>query len=366
MLANGCNRENVVIENSTIGEVQIGNRYYSSGSAGLLTFKNSHVTGNITVGTATKPYTGSIGSGWGFGSKVRFLGGTYDGTITLQYANEYHNEIEIVTGTFANEIPAEFLNGGIAVKQEGGKYIAYKLPVAKVGNTSYGTIEEACAVVMAGNDHKVTVLCDGNVETTVEVNGTLIFDLAGHTVQAAPPNNRAFYINEGGHLTIEDSSEAQTGLLESLSSSNGETIYFKGGNSSLTVNGGTVKSPGKAIGAAGTVKSGYSITINGGKIWSTGDTAISLNANAPVNFRMNGGTIELTDKYNKYAIYTGTYGSGTHTFKFMGGDVKCSAYWYDLYISSGSGVNTVVNIASGVNLRCNTGDGITVNKNYSE
>ena len=54
-LANGCNRENVLIENSTIGEVRVGNRYYSSGSAGLLTFVDSHVTGNITVGAATKP-----------------------------------------------------------------------------------------------------------------------------------------------------------------------------------------------------------------------------------------------------------------------------------------------------------------------
>ena len=366
VLANGCNRENVVIENSTIGEVQVGNRYYSSGSAGLLTFKNSHVTGNITVGTTNKPYSGSMGSGWGFGSKVRFLGGTYDGTITLIAAEEFNNEIDIVTGTFSNEIPAEFLNGGSAVKQEGGKYIAYKLPVARVGSTEYQTIEEACVAAMEGEDHKVTVLCDGNVETTVEVNGTLVFDLNGHTVQAAPPNNRAFYINEGGNLTIEDSSEAQTGLLESLSSSNGETIYFKGGNSSLTVNRGTIKSPGKVIRSAGTVTSGYSITINGGKIWSTGDTAISLNANAPVTFRMNGGTIELTDKYNNKAISTGTYGSGTHTFTFMGGTVKCSAYWYDLYISGGSGVNTVVNIASGVNLRCNTGDSITVNRNYTE
>ena len=175
-----------------------------------------------------------------------------------------------------------------------------------------------------------------------------------------------FYINEGGNLTINDSSEAKTGLLESLSSSNGETIYFKGGSSSLTVNDGTIKSPGKAIGSGDKVKASYTITINGGKIWSTGSSAISLNANAPVNFRMIGGTIESTSKYNDYAIYTGTYGSGTHTFTFMGGNVKCSAYWYDLYISSGSGVKTVVNIASGMVVRCNTGNGITVNNNYAE
>lgn len=363
-LANGCNRENVLIENSTIGEVRVGNRYYSSGSAGLLTFVNSHVTGNITVGTANKPYNSSMASGWGFGSKVRFLGGTYDGTITLQCAEEYNNTIEIVTGTFANEIPAEFLNGGSAVKQEGGKYIAYKLPVAKVGSTEYQTIEEACAAAMAGVNHEVIVLCDGNVETTVEVSGTLIFDLNGHTVQAAPPNNRAFYINEGGNLTINDSSEAKTGLLESLSSSNGETIYFKGGDSSLTVNGGTIKSPGNAIRSGSYVKASYAITINDGKIWSTGNTAISLSANAPVNFRMNDGTIESTGSYNN-AIFTGTYGSGTHTFTFMGGNVKCTDKWNDLYISSGSGVKTVVNIASGMVVRCNTGDDITVNKNYA-
>ena len=289
VVANGCSYESIDVENSTIGEVQVGNRYYSSGSAGLLTFINSHVTGNITVGTANKPYNSSMGSGWGFGSKVRFLGGTYDGTITLQNAEEYNNKIEIVTGTFLQEVPAAFLNGGSAVKQEDGKYIAYKLPVAKVGSTNYQSIEEACAAAMAGNDHNVTVLCDGNVETTVEVNGTLIFDLNGHTVQAAHPNNRAFYIKEGGNLTINDSSKAKTGLLESISSSNAETVYFQGGNSSLTVNGGTIKSPGQTVTSAGTVKAGYAITVNGGKIWSTGNSAISLTANAPVTFCMNGG-----------------------------------------------------------------------------
>lgn len=362
-LANGCNRENVLIENSTIGEVRVGNRYYSSGSAGLLTFVDSHVTGNITVGAATKPYSGSMGSGWGFGSKVRFLGGTYDGTITLQNAEEYNNKIEIVTGTFLQEVPAAFLNGGSAVKQEDGKYIAYKLPVAKVGSIPYGTIEDACAAAMAGDDHKVTVLCDGNVETTVEVNGTLIFDLNGHTVQAAPPNNRAFYIKEDGNLTIDDSSETKTGLLESISSFNAETVYFQGGNSSLTVNGGTIKSPGQTVTSAGTVKAGYAITVNGGKIWSTGNSAISLSANAPVTFRMYGG--EMIGNSSSGTIYTGTYGTGTHTFTFMDGTINRKGS-YNLYISTGGGVNTVVNIASDMNVKCNTGGGITVNNNYAE
>ena len=361
-LANGCNRENVVIENSTIGEVQVGNRYYSSGSAGLLTFVNSHVTGNITVGTATKPYNSSMASGWGFGSKVRFLGGTYDGTITLQYAEKYHNKIEIVTGTFLQDVPAAFLNSGSAVKQEGGKYIAYKLPVAKVGSTEYQTIEDACAAAMAGDDHKVTVLCDGNVETTVEVNGTLIFDLNGHTVQAAPPNNRAFYIKEDGNLTIDDSSKAKTGLLESISSFNAETVYFQGGNSSLTVNGGTIKSSGQTVTSAGTVKAGYAITVNGGKIWSTGNSAISLNANAPVTFRMDGG--EMIGNSYSGTIFTGTYGTGTHTFTFMDGTINRNGS-YNLYISTGDGVNTVVNIARNMDVKCNTGDGITVNNNYA-
>ena len=216
---------------------------------------------------------------------------------------------------------------------------------------------------MAGDDHKVTVLCDGNVETTVEVNGTLIFDLNGHTVQAAPPNNRAFYIKEGGNLTINDSSEAKTGLLESISSFNAETVYFQGGNSSLTVNGGTIKSAGQTVTSAGTVKAGYAITVNGGKIWSTGNSAISLSANAPVTFRMNGG--EMIGNGYSGTIFTGTYGSGTHTFTFMAGTINRNGA-YNLYISSGGGVNTVVNIARNMDVKCNTGDDITVNRDYTE
>lgn len=363
ILADGCNRENVAIENSTIGEVKVGNRYYSSGSAGLLTFINSHVTGNITVGSQNKPYSGKLLSGWGYGSKVRFLGGTYEGTITLSNPNTYNNVIEIVNGTFTNNVNEDFLNRGSEVKEENGKFIVYKLPVAQVGDTTYQTIEAACAAAMEGDDHIVTVLVDGNVETTVDVIGDLVFDLKGHTVQAAPPNNRAFFINERGHLTIDDSSEAKTGLLESVSDSDAETILFKGGNSSLTVNSGTIKSPSNAIAANGTVKFPYSITINGGKVESTRNTVISLNAIAPVAFRMTGG--ELTTTSN-YVIFTGTYGTGTHTFTFTGGTFKYGNYWQGLYISTGSGVNTIVNIAKGLTIKSNTGDGITVNNNYTE
>ena len=163
-------------------------------------------------------------------------------------------------------------------------------------------------------------------------------------------------------MTINDSSEAQTGLLESISSFNAETVYFQGGNSSLTVNGGTIKSPSKPIGSDPSVNSGYSITMNGGKIWSTGSSAISLNANAPVTFRMDGG--EMIGNSYSGTIFTGTYGTGTHTFTFMAGTINRNGS-YNLYISTGGGVNTVVNIASGMDVRCNTGDGITVNKNYA-
>ena len=54
-----------------------------------------------------------------------------------------------------------------------------------------------------------------------------------------------------------------------------------------------------------------------------------------------------------------------HTFTFMGGNVKCTDKWNDLYISTGDGVNTVVNIARNMDVKCNTGDDITVNKNYA-
>ena len=91
-----------------------------------------------------------------------------------------------------------------------------------------------------------------------------------------------------------------------------------------------------------------------------------MNANAPVTFRMNGG--EMIGNSYSGTIFTGTYGTGTHTFTFMGGSItpNIASYRYHLYISTGGGVNTVVNIASGMDVRCNTGGGITVNNNYAE
>ena len=103
--------------------------------------------------------------------------------------------------------------------------------------------------------------------------------------------------------------------------------------------------------------------MNGGKIWSTGNSAISLSANAPVTFRMYGG--EMIGNSYTGTIFTGTYGTGTHTFTFMDGTINRKGS-YNLYISTGGGVNTVVNIASDMNVKCNTGGGITVNNNYAE
>ena len=87
-----------------------------------------------------------------------------------------------------------------------------------------------------------------------------------------------------------------------------------------------------------------------------------MNANAPVTFRMDGG--EMIGNSYSGTIFTGTYGTGTHTFTFMDGTINRNGS-YNLYISTGDGVNTVVNIARNIDVKCNTGDGITVNNNYA-
>ncbi|MDD7272028.1 MAG: hypothetical protein PUH25_09145, partial [Spirochaetales bacterium] len=58
-------------------------------------------------------------------------------------------------------------------------------------------------------------------------------------------------------------------------------------------------------------------------------------------------------------------GTDKNVFTINGGTINRKNN-YNLYISSGSKIPTVVNIKAGIDFKCNTVDGITVNKDYTE
>ena len=94
----------------------------------------------------------------------------------------------------------------------------YKVYAAEVNSTPYDTLSEA--ITAAADGATIKVLNDCTADTAcVIANKTLTIDLNGKTVKAndaaaATDGNGVFWVQAGGVLTLEDSSEEKTGTVD--------------------------------------------------------------------------------------------------------------------------------------------------------
>ena len=173
----------------------------------------------------------------------------------------------------------------------------------------------------------VTLTNSVSLEEGITVEGTVILDLAGKTISASNSwssesgNDFLIAVKRGGNLTINDSSEGNTGAISS-GSVEGAMCAVKmtikdeaadGVKAVLTVNGGTLTGYYYGISGNGT-RHGTEITINGGKVSGEKGTGIyhpqegtltinegEISGLTGVELRsgtleMNGGTIKSTAK----------------------------------------------------------------------
>lgn len=110
------------------------------------------------------------------------------------------------------------------------------------------------------------------------VSGNLTIDLNGHTLTKAFISNIMFTVEDGGSLTIEDSSPGKTGQIISSNS----TVINVSGSGAFTMTGGTIKGGGTAPAIKTTSPN---VTITGGTIenYSTKnyDSAVALRVKVP-------------------------------------------------------------------------------------
>ncbi len=134
---------------------------------------------------------------------------------------------------------------------------------AKLGNKEFPTLEKALDSIDSPKETTLTLLTDVNLGSstlTLGINTNIILDLAGHKITSTNCDG-TIYLE--GALTVKDSSEKETGVIENLYPK-GMGIYFNR-SGVLKLEGGTIK--------------GYSALYN----WS----------NTPAPFViMNGGTLE--------------------------------------------------------------------------
>ena len=217
--------------------IAFGEQADDDSKRGMLVIKAGK-TANIAAGktwTAVNgiEVAGTIGGEGTIGSTLILLNGatlanalTLEGNVTVAEGvdinHAYADEAGDTVITCANaEAVAAALTGapaGLMYVAEDGAVKLAAIPVAQIGEVEYATLGEAVEAATSGAT--ITVLNDCTADTAcVIANKTLTIDLNGKTVKAndtaaASDGNGVFWVQTGGVLTLEDSSEDKTGTVD--------------------------------------------------------------------------------------------------------------------------------------------------------
>ena len=202
---------------------------YSGGHNSDLTISGGTVNGNV----ASVSYDKTEGKV----AKVSITGGTVNGTLgTYTYGNGLipiadatKATIAVTGGTFTND-PSKYVveNSGVT-KNDDGTYGVAKAYLAKVGDTSYYTMDEAFkAQTASGKD--IVLLRDYTTGSTFN-SGTVkrTVDLNGHTwtCTGTDANSAAFEINNpNATLTVKNGKVVSSQLVGLIPSAMGGTIKY--------------------------------------------------------------------------------------------------------------------------------------------
>lgn len=211
---------------------------YSGGHNSDLTISGGTVNGNVL--------SVNYGSAEGKVAKVSISGGTVNGTLgTYTYGNGLipiedpaKATIAVTGGTFSKD-PSKYVveNSGVTPNGDGTFGVA-KAYLAKVGDTSYYTMDEAFKAQTASGE-PIVLLRDyttGSAFSSGSINRTV--DLAGHTwtCTGKDANSAAFEINYSDvTLTVKNGKVVSSQLVGLIPSAMGGTITYD--NSTLEFEG---------------------------------------------------------------------------------------------------------------------------------
>ena len=302
-------------KNATIKDNAVINGNVSTwtfGGAGSdLQIQGGTVNGNVESVT----YDGVEGKP----AKVSITGGTVNGTLnTVDYSTGTTSNdstkatIEITCGTFSTDPSRYLVEGSAATPNGDGTFGVAKAYLAKVGETSYYTMDEAFKAQTASRE-AITLLRDYTTGSTFN-SGTVarVVDLNGHTwtCTGTDANSAAFEINyPNASLTVKNGKVVSSQLIGLIPSASGGTITYD--NSTLTFEG---------VEATTTATSG--IETNGN---NTNDTVV-----------LKDSTLNVPNGFGIYFPSSGTLtiDNSTINAKTMGAQV-CSG---NLNVNAGSAI----------------------------
>lgn len=180
--------------------------------------------------------------------------------------------------------------------------------IAEVNGKSYSSLQKA--IDAASRNSTVKLLADTKENVTISTS-YVTFDLNGHTLNGSTGQRKPALTINNARVTVQDSSEAQTGTLmrEDTAANSGISSHYvidvQGKNGFLLFNSGTVKNDSGAGGTKGaslvrigddSVKAWPTMTIAGGTFTQNNFIAIKVDCGT---LHVKGGTI---NSKNSYAI----------------------------------------------------------------
>ena len=232
------NWNNAFIKGGTVNGT-VSTWVYSTGAA----FSKLEVSGGIINGNVASVNYDSAADKQ---ARIFVTGGTVNGTLgTYTYnnglapiENTSMATIEVTGGTFKNDPTKYVVENSAITKNNDGTFGVAKAYLAKVGDTSYYTMDEAFKAQTASGK-PIVLLRDyttGSTFNSGSINRTV--DLNGHTwtCTGTDANSAAFEINyANASLTVKNGKIVSSQLVGLIPSASGGTITYD--NSSLTFEG---------------------------------------------------------------------------------------------------------------------------------
>ena len=231
------NWKNATIKDNAVINGYVSSWTYSGGYNSTLTISGGTVNGDVESVT----YDGTEGKT----AKVAITGGTVNGTLktidnsTGTIINDLAKAaIEVTAGTFNTDPSRYLVDSSSATKNQDGTYGVAKAYLAKVGETSYYTMDEAFKAQTASGE-TITLLRDYTTGSTFSSGSVArVVDLNGHTwtCTGTDANSAAFEINySDASLTVKNGKIVSSQLIGLIPSAMGGTITYD--NSTLTFEG---------------------------------------------------------------------------------------------------------------------------------
>ena len=309
---------------------------------GDLTIENGTFYGNVSVvqmeeGTlSVKGGTFDLHQKWEGSSKYLF------NCIDKAYVDGSAN-VAISGGTFVgfdpNVSPEQKVDGktpsfaapGVGItRNENGSFTAVDGMTAQIldkdGNSvkAYSNLAEAVAAAQDGQT--VRLLADVEQNTQLIINKSITLDLNGKTIKISGYTAEKAQVSVKGNLTIQDSSEAQTGkICSDYTGTAGRVVSVENGGK-LTIAGGTITTEGMSglSGSAVYIASGAEVNMTGGAVKvdaKCGNVAMNVKGSTGV-FTMSGGSVIAEAGDGTETYITAISGSSGSTIQISAGTVS--------------------------------------------